>query len=107
VFRIRIRMDPHSIGRPDPDPHKTDADPKHWIGVFESCLLLVSHACSRRPSSPMWGSAGLAAAWWIPWMSVWCTALLRPLPHSGALRSLSTVCWTQYTVPIPNLNTPY
>jgi hypothetical protein len=21
VFRIRIRMDPHSIGRPDPDPH--------------------------------------------------------------------------------------
>jgi hypothetical protein len=29
VFRIRIRMDPHSIGRPDPDPHKTDADPKH------------------------------------------------------------------------------
>jgi Na+(H+)/acetate symporter ActP len=34
VFRIRIRMDPHSIGRPDPDPHsdsnlfgKTDTDP--------------------------------------------------------------------------------
>jgi hypothetical protein len=21
VFRIRIRMDPHLIGRPDPDPH--------------------------------------------------------------------------------------
>jgi hypothetical protein len=33
--------DPHSAKMldPDPDPHKTDADPKHWVNCFYIVIL--------------------------------------------------------------------
>jgi hypothetical protein len=36
ITLIRIRMNPHSFSKLDPDPHKVNADPQHWA------ILLVS-----------------------------------------------------------------
>jgi hypothetical protein len=33
---------------PDPDPHKTDADPKHWLrGPRPSCLQMLEKKFSQ------------------------------------------------------------
>ncbi len=42
---IRIRdPDPHLVFRLDPDPHKTDADPKHW---FPRKNIVPSHFVAK------------------------------------------------------------
>ncbi len=49
-------LDPHLVFRLDPDPHKTDADPKHWTRGWFRCrnhtkISVKNHARADAPET--------------------------------------------------------
>jgi hypothetical protein len=58
---------------PDPDPHKTDADPKHWVNCFYIVILWIAKGFNLHifihdwlPVDPLYTSTGTVLYRYLP-----------------------------------------